>query len=153
MPLFYPYAELMCDETLVERIAQMANYFLNLLVGKKRKTLKVKNKKRLQFQPTKLVSSLGNSCFLFQITEARILAELYISLGDNDRWRDAVVRDERSFSVDLIKATHQVLSKSGIILTFDILLGFEEFPSKNIVKINKSNSKRPSCSSFILRSY
>ena len=45
------------------------------------------------------------------------LAELYISLGDNDRWRDAVVRDERSFSVDLIKATHQVLSKSGIILT------------------------------------
>ena len=51
----------MCDETLVERIAQMANYFLNLLVGKKRKTLKVKNMKRLQFQPTKLVASLGNS--------------------------------------------------------------------------------------------
>ena len=31
----------MCDETLVTRIAEMANYFLDLLVGKKRKTLKV----------------------------------------------------------------------------------------------------------------
>ena len=33
--------KLMCDETLVTRIAEMANYFLDLLVGKKRKTLKV----------------------------------------------------------------------------------------------------------------
>ena len=114
----------MCDETLVERIAQMANYFLNLLVGKKRKTLKVKNMKRLQFQPTKLVSSLGNLSLSGKYT--LFLAELYISLGDNDMWRDAVVRDERSFSVDLIKATHQVLSKSGIVLTIVYFISFRQ---------------------------
>ena len=65
-----------------------------------------------------------------KLIQIPFLAELYISLGDNDRWRDAVVRDERSFSVDLIKATHQVLSKSGIISTlyFFILNGFKKFP-------------------------
>ena len=56
----------MCDETLVTRIAEMANYFLDLLVGKKRKTLKSKDMKKLQFYPTELVVSLAN---------------LYINLG------------------------------------------------------------------------
>ena len=69
--------ELMCDETLVERIAQMANYFLKLLVGKERHTLRVRNMGRLNFYPTKMVVSL---------------AELYISLGERESWQGAVVR-------------------------------------------------------------
>ena len=54
---------------------------------------------KLQFYPTKLVVSIAN---------------LYINLGDETEWRDAVVSDERSFSMDMVKVAAGILNKSAI---------------------------------------
>merc|ERR1712227_1059388 len=72
----------------VHRISEMSNFFLNMLVGSKRKSLKIKDMKRINFHPAKMVENL---------------AKLYINLSQHEEWNKAVVSDERSFSMAMMK--------------------------------------------------
>jgi ubiquitin conjugation factor E4 B len=86
---------------MIDRLAVMLNYFMDHLVGPKSKQLKVKEKDKYNFQPRLLLSKL---------------VEIYINLYKQDKnFLEAVIRDGRSFSMDLFhKATHY-LSKYTLV--------------------------------------
>ncbi|KAL5489656.1 hypothetical protein EMCRGX_G018774 [Ephydatia muelleri] len=80
--------------TLVDRLASMLNYVLQHLVGPKRNELKVKDLQRYNFNPKELTRSLV--C-------------VYLNLGHEQAFCEALPRDQRSFSMDLLHQAEQVL--------------------------------------------
>ena len=90
---------LFADPTLVSRIAEMANFFMNMLVGKKRKMLKVKEPKKINFRPIDMVKSL---------------ALLYVNMADFENWNKAVCADERAFSMGMIEEGAKILLNSSL---------------------------------------
>lgn len=93
-----------CHSTMVDRIASMLNYLLLQLVGPNKRNLKVKDQKEYEFNPGNLVLNI---------------CEIYINLGENDKFTLAVSQDGRSYRSDLFKLADNVLMRigGGAILT------------------------------------
>ncbi|ESO87173.1 hypothetical protein LOTGIDRAFT_210561 [Lottia gigantea] len=87
-----------CNNTMVDRIAAMLNYFLVHLVGPKQKNFNVKDKNDYEFKPQQIVSDI---------------CKIYLNLGENDDFCMAVSNDGRSYSTELFPKTIQVLQKIG----------------------------------------
>lgn len=83
---------------LVDRIAAMLNYVLVQLVGPKSKQLKVKDASKYHFEPKKLV---------------RGIIAIYLCLGKEQSFCEALPRDGRSFSMDLFPQAERVLKILG----------------------------------------
>ena len=100
--------------SIVQRMANMLNYVLNLLVGPKRRQFKVhffihiggvhssymyllqvKNVEELNFKPDELVSGV---------------IKVYLNLGKEISFCEALVRDGRSFSMDLFAQARRVIT-------------------------------------------
>lgn len=99
-----------CHSTLVDRVATMLNDFLLHLVGKKkRKQLKVKNFDEVEFKPREMVSGI---------------CEIYLNLGGERGFCEAVCRDERSYSPELFQSAIEVLEQINLLETTE---RFKEF--------------------------
>ena len=86
-----------CHDILVDRVATMLNDFLLHLVGKKkRKQLKVKNFEEVEFKPREIVS---------------IICDIYLNLGTETRFCQAVCQDGRSYSADLFTSAIEILNQ------------------------------------------
>ncbi|XP_045212276.2 ubiquitin conjugation factor E4 A-like isoform X2 [Mercenaria mercenaria] len=102
-----------CHHVMVDRIADMLNYFLEHLVGPKQKDYKVKDRKEYQFKPEQIVSDI---------------AHIYVYLGKDDRFCKAVLGESRSFSHNLFPQAVTVLNKIGVSPEF--ISRFEELSVK-----------------------
>lgn len=110
--------DILCHQVLVDRISTMLNDFLLHLVGKKkRKQLKVKNFDEVRFKPKEMVS---------------IICDIYLNLGENRQFCEAICRDGRSYSPDLFQSAIEVLEQIGRDPLW--IQKFSEF-SKNVDKI------------------
>jgi ubiquitin conjugation factor E4 A len=87
-----------CDSVLVDRVATMLDDFLLHLVGKKRKSFKVKNLQEVDFKPKEMVTEI---CMI------------YLNLGTEKRFSDAVARDTRSYSPELFSLASEILVLVG----------------------------------------
>lgn len=86
---------------LVERVANMLNYFLLQLVGPQRKTLTLKDPEKYEFRPKKLLKQI---------------VEIYVHLARGDKENAfplAISRDGRSYNDELFSAAAEVLQKIG----------------------------------------
>jgi len=75
---------------LVDRVAAMLNYFLAQLAGPKYNALKVRNPQRYNYQPDWLLKKI---------------AQTYINFIQYEEFASAVVRDGRSYSSDVFRAS------------------------------------------------
>lgn len=86
---------------LVERVANMLNYFLLQLVGPQRKTLTLKDPEKYEFRPKKLLKQI---------------VEIYVHLARGDKedaFSLAISRDGRSYNDEVFSAAAEVLRKIG----------------------------------------
>lgn len=83
---------------LIRRMADMLNYFLLRLVGPKMGELKVKNSSEFHFKPQQLVSDI---------------VDIYLNLGEDESFCNAVATDKRSYSPNLFKQSERVLKLIG----------------------------------------
>lgn len=112
--------DIFCHQVLVDRISTMLNDFLLHLVGKKkRKQLKVKNFDEVKFKPKDMVS---------------IICDIYLNLGENRKFCEAICRDGRSYSPDLFQSAIEVLEQIGRDPLW--IQKFVEF-AKNLDKISE----------------
>ncbi|XP_022107418.1 ubiquitin conjugation factor E4 A-like [Acanthaster planci] len=81
---------------MVDRVAAMFNDFLLKLVGPKMGALKVKNFDEFEFRPGSLVQHI---------------CQVYLNLGEDERFCAAVSRDGRSYSATLFTRADRVLKK------------------------------------------
>jgi len=84
--------------TMTDRLAAMLNYFLKTLTGPERKNFKVKNLDKYSFKPGDVVAKI---------------TQIYINLGDSERFLSSVSGDGRSYSKELFSWTESVLLKIG----------------------------------------
>eukprot|EP00027_Filamoeba_sp_ATCC50430_P013678 CAMPEP_0168577114 /NCGR_PEP_ID=MMETSP0413-20121227/20610_1 /TAXON_ID=136452 /ORGANISM="Filamoeba nolandi, Strain NC-AS-23-1" /LENGTH=281 /DNA_ID=CAMNT_0008610839 /DNA_START=167 /DNA_END=1012 /DNA_ORIENTATION=+ len=96
---------------LVERIAQMINYFVFHLAGPKSLELKVKDPQRFHFDPRFLLGKL---------------VEIYLHFCDDDNFMNAVVQDARSFKLEVLHKVSSVLRRSNL-LPEEMVQAFEQF--------------------------
>ena len=82
-------------------------------IGPKSKTLKVKDFEEYDFKPRETVS---------------IICQLYLNLGDSDKFCLAVSRDGRSYSPDLFLQAEKVLIK--IHKSPEMIMQFNELAAK-----------------------
>jgi len=82
--------------SMTDRLAAMLNYFLKTLTGPDRKSFKVSNLLKYEFKPGDVV--------------ARI-CQIYINLGDSERFLISVSADGRSYCPELFTWTQDVLIK------------------------------------------
>jgi hypothetical protein len=109
-----------CHDILVDRVATMLNDFLLHLVGKKkRKQLKVKNFEEVEFKPREIVS---------------IICDIYLNLGTEKRFCQAVCQDDRSYSADLFTSAIEILNQ--INRDYDIIEKFKNL-SDEIEEISR----------------
>ncbi|KAH9298077.1 hypothetical protein KI387_029759, partial [Taxus chinensis] len=86
---------------MVERVANMLNYFLSQLVGPQRKTLTLRDPEKYEFRPKNLLK---------QIVEMYV----HLSRGDKDNvFPSAISSDGRSYKDELFSAGAEVLRKIG----------------------------------------
>ncbi|XP_057872482.2 probable ubiquitin conjugation factor E4 [Cryptomeria japonica] len=86
---------------MVERVANMLNYFLSQLVGPQRKTLTLRDPEKYEFRPKKLLKQI---------------AEIYVHLsrGDKDNvFPSAVSSDGRSYKDQLFSEAAELLRRIG----------------------------------------
>lgn len=76
----------------------MLNDFLLHLVGKKRRSFKVKNLQEVEFKPKELVAEI---------------CDIYLNLGSEDSFCQAISRDGRSYSEELFPLAQEVLNLVG----------------------------------------
>lgn len=81
---------------MVDRVAAMLNYFLEHLVGPKKKNFKVKDKEEYKFKPDVFVTNI---------------CKIYIHLHHSDSFCLAISRDGRSYNEDLFAQARDVLGK------------------------------------------
>eukprot|EP01121_Diplochlamys_sp_Union-15-3_P012022 TRINITY_DN3548_c0_g1_i1.p1 TRINITY_DN3548_c0_g1~~TRINITY_DN3548_c0_g1_i1.p1 ORF type:complete len:216 (+),score=23.34 TRINITY_DN3548_c0_g1_i1:221-868(+) len=97
---------------MIDRVSAMLNYFLSHLTGPQRKNLAVKRSNKLNFNPRMLLTTL---------------AQIYINFHrQGSSFAEAVVRDDRSFSLDLFNDALRIL-KSHKLLPPDRLAEFVRF--------------------------
>ena len=92
-----------CSTTLVERMAQMLNYFLKFLVGPEKGTFKVKDLEEFDFKPADIVHDI---CVIY----------MNLSSEENPKARifcEAVATDSRSYSNGLLSLASDVLLRTG----------------------------------------
>ena len=98
-------------ESIVQRMANMLNYVLKLLVGAKSRELKVcllkivvqilsffwqvRDARQLNFKPDELVCAV---------------VTVYVNLGKEDIFCEALLRDGRSFSMELFAQARRVIA-------------------------------------------
>uniref|UniRef100_A0A6G1S3T2 Ubiquitin conjugation factor E4 A n=1 Tax=Aceria tosichella TaxID=561515 RepID=A0A6G1S3T2_9ACAR len=93
-----------CHPTLVDRIANMLNYFLEHLVGPKKKKFNVSDKNEYEFRPKEILEKI---------------CQIYINLGmsdTNNKCREfcsAVSSDGRSYSENLLPQATDILFRTG----------------------------------------
>lgn len=90
--------------TLVDRMANMLNYFLEHLVGPKKKNFNVNDKNDYEFRPRAILSKI---------------CQIYVNLGDpkNSRYREfctAVSSDGRSYHDNLLPQATEILFRTGM---------------------------------------
>lgn len=79
---------------LVDRLAGMLDYNLNLMVGPKCSNLKVREPEKYEFDPKR---TLGDLCVV------------YCNLGSQEKFVQAVARDGRSFDLQYFEKAHGIL--------------------------------------------
>lgn len=92
--------DLFLKKEIIDRLASMLNYNLVALVGPKCRELVVKNPQEYGWNPRDLL--------------ARI-AQVYLNLRQSDDFVHALVRDGRSFSVDLFQRASSILKKRSLV--------------------------------------
>lgn len=94
-----------CHTTLVDRIANMLNYFLEHLVGPKKGKFNVTDKNDYEFKPKEILEKI---------------CQIYINLGDsrtNRKYKEfcsAVSSDGRSYSETLLPQATDILFRTGM---------------------------------------
>lgn len=94
-----------CHATLVDRIANMLNYFLEHLVGPKKGKFNVTDKNDYEFRPREILEKI---------------CQIYINLGQsnsNKKYREfctAVSSDGRSYSENLLPQATDILFRTGM---------------------------------------
>lgn len=116
---------LLTHPLLVDRIASMLNYFLLRLAGPKRRELVVEDKERYSFRPAELLAFICG-----------IITNLAGEADEGgNRFRKAVVRDQRSFSLAAFNfAHHRVLPRvcpPAEVVRFETLLQALQRESEN----------------------
>ncbi len=102
-----------CEENnpelrLIERISQTLNYFAFQLAGPQSAALKVKNPKELNFEPKFLLKTVS---------------EILIHFGTHiDKFAEFVVKDQRSFSPDILIRMESILTRENLIDPKKLLL-------------------------------
>ncbi|XP_065655693.1 ubiquitin conjugation factor E4 A isoform X2 [Hydra vulgaris] len=81
---------------MIDGMAAFLNYFLVHLVGPKRRELKVSDFQKYNFEPRKLVVNI---------------LSIYLSLGEDDDFCRAIVKDGRSYSTELFQASIELLER------------------------------------------
>ena len=92
-----------CSTTLVERMAQLLNYFLKYLVGPESVNFKVKDLEEFEFKPVDIVF---------------YISKIYINLSSQNNpksavFTKAVATDSRSYSSGLLSQAAQILLRKG----------------------------------------
>ncbi|CAD5117321.1 DgyrCDS6107 [Dimorphilus gyrociliatus] len=81
-----------------DRISAMLNYFLLNLVGSKRKQFKTKDLSAYEFKPSEILIDI---------------CRIYLNLSQSEEFCLAVIKDERSFSVNLFQEAEATLKRIG----------------------------------------
>jgi len=84
---------------IVQRLAGMLDYNLEILTGPKSKTLKVDNAEKYYFSPKTLLPEI---------------VDIYLNLGSSPAFIEAVAGDGRSYKPDTMAATAHILSKKNL---------------------------------------
>lgn len=84
---------------IVHRLAAMLNYNLDVLTGPKSKNLKVENPDKYYFSPRTLLPEL---------------VDIYLNLGSNAEFVEAVAADGRSYKPENFDATARILSSRAL---------------------------------------
>ena len=79
---------------MVDRMVAMLNHALSQLVGPKNRALKVRNAKKFHFKPLELAMGIIG---------------VYVNLGKEEGFCEALPRDGRSFSMELFPQAERVL--------------------------------------------
>ncbi|GAB1609186.1 ubiquitin conjugation factor E4 A-like isoform X1 [Argonauta hians] len=90
--------DIFTHNSMVDRVSNMLNYFLEHLVGPKRKNLIVKDKNEYDFKPKEIVSNI---------------CKIYLNLAGSDKFCLGVISDSRSFNKGLMAKAKDVLYKIG----------------------------------------
>jgi len=96
---------------LVDRIAQMLNYFVTHLTGPKSLELKVREPERFHFDPRYLLKKL---------------IEIYLNFAEFEQFTNEVVKDGRSFGMGVFHRVIYILRKNNM-LPEDTMMEFEMF--------------------------
>jgi ubiquitin conjugation factor E4 B len=84
---------------IVDRVAAMLNYTLDIISGKKSLNLKVENLEKYQFRPRTFLSEF---------------VEIYLNLGVSERFVEAVARDGRSYKPENFESAARILKRYGL---------------------------------------
>jgi ubiquitin conjugation factor E4 B len=84
---------------IVDRVAAMLNYTLDIISGKKSLNLKVENLEKYQFRPRAFLSEF---------------VDIYLNLGVSERFVEAVARDGRSYKPENFESASRVLKRWGL---------------------------------------
>lgn len=84
---------------IVDRVASMLNFNLDLLVGPKSTDLKVEDPKKYQFNPKILLAEL---------------TDIYLNLGSSENFRRAVARDGRSYKPVNFDSATRILARFNL---------------------------------------
>jgi len=85
---------------ILERVAQMLNYFIQQLAGTKSLNLKVQNPERFDFNPKFLLQKI---------------VEIYVVFGEQKLFVESVVRDIRSFKPEVFKRVVSILTRDHLL--------------------------------------
>jgi len=105
---------------MVDRIAQMLNYFVFHLAGPKQLNLKVKDPQRFHFNPKLLLSTI---------------VEIYLHFSSNISFVEAVVKDGRSFKLDFFQRVLGILRREHMVPN-EVIAEFEQF----VLRVNQAAS-------------
>mmetsp|Transcript_17081 Transcript_17081/g.16951 ORF Transcript_17081/g.16951 Transcript_17081/m.16951 type:complete len:692 (-) Transcript_17081:29-2104(-) len=104
-------SSLFVSDEFGDRTAAMLNYFLALLCGPKCLELKVENPKHYNFLPEEM---LGN------------IIKIYLHIGKHEKFYQCIIKDERSYSGDIMNKALRICNKRPI-LAYELIQTYEQF--------------------------
>ena len=93
-------SQMFVTEEFGERTAAILNNYLNMLCGPKCLELKVENPKEFNFSPEELLSNL---------------ISIYLHISRHEQFFECLIKDERSFSLNVFNKALQICMKKTII--------------------------------------
>jgi ubiquitin conjugation factor E4 B len=84
---------------IVDRLAAMLDYNLNMLAGPRCQDLKVREPEKYKFRPKELLGDV---------------LQIYLELGDTPEFQEAVAKDGRSYSKELFERAERFAAKMGL---------------------------------------